>query len=77
MSTDTTAESGLSKIWGSAELSEKRGEDKALWKSYEQDLFSLIRVVHNVHSPQKLSPAATLSIDFADPAATAGHQHAR
>ena len=68
MSTDPQEASGLSKLVDTRELAEMRAEDVALWRSYEKRLFSLIRVVWNAHNPtKKLSEAATLKIDFADP----------
>lgn len=61
-------ESGIAKRLDSAELNEKRRDDIALWRSYEKQLFNLIRIVHNTHSPgRKLSEQAILNIDFADP----------
>jgi hypothetical protein len=68
VSTDISQTSGISKFWDSQELSEMRVEDKILWAAYEQKLFNLIRLVHNTHSKDKLSDAATLKINFADPA---------
>ena len=49
------------------ELSEMRQDDIALFRSYEKQLFTLMRVVWNTHSSRKLSDAAALKIDFADP----------
>jgi hypothetical protein len=69
VSTDTSEASGISKVWDSVELSEARIEDKILWASYEQKIFSLIRLVHNTHSSKdKLSDDAVLKVNFADPA---------
>jgi hypothetical protein len=67
ISTDPTEQSGVSKQWDSKELSEMRTDDIALWRSYEKQLFNLIRIVWNTHSTKKLSESATLKIDFADP----------
>lgn len=69
MSTDPQKQSGISKAWDNKELSEMRLDDVSLWRSYEKQLFNLIRVVWNVHSKKKLSENAVLKIDFADPQA--------
>ena len=44
-----------------------RSDDVALWRSYEKQLFNLVRIVHNVHSVKKLSESTSLKIDFHDP----------
>ena len=67
MSTDPSEASGLSKQVDTRELGEMRRDDIALFRSYEKQLFNLMRVVWNVHSSKKLSPNAALKIDFADP----------
>ena len=67
MSTDASEASGLSKLVDKQELSEMRQDDIALFRSYEKKLFNIMRVVWNTHSQKKLSEAAVLSIDFADP----------
>ncbi|MFC1505206.1 hypothetical protein ACFL5W_01685 [Thermodesulfobacteriota bacterium] len=67
MSTDPQEASGLSKIVDNRELAEIRQDDIALFRSYEMQIFEVLRVVWNTHSTQKLSEQATLSIDFADP----------
>jgi hypothetical protein len=67
MSTDPSEASGLSKIVDTRELSEMRQDDIALWRSYDKQLFTLMRVVWNTHATKKLSPSAVLKIDFADP----------
>jgi hypothetical protein len=67
ISTDVSEASGISKVWDSVELSEMRTEDKILWAAYEQNLFNLMRVVHNTHSKDRLSDSAKLKINFADP----------
>jgi len=69
MSTDVQQQSGISKAWDNKELSEMRLDDVALWRAYEKQLFNLMRVVWNVHNTKKLSEAAILKIDFADPQA--------
>jgi Phage portal protein, SPP1 Gp6-like len=66
MSTDVQKQSGVSKAWDNKELSEMRLDDLALWRSYEKQLFNLMRVVWNVHSKKKLSEKAILKIDFAE-----------
>lgn len=72
MSTDPTEQSGISKFWDSKELLEIRSDDLSLWRGYEKQLFNLVRIVHNTHSPnRKISDRATLNIDFADPAKAA------
>jgi hypothetical protein len=68
VSTDPSEASGVSKVWDSIELSEMRIEGKLLWGSYEQKLFNLMRIIHNTHSKSKLSDAANLKVNFADPA---------
>lgn len=67
MSTDANEASGLSKLVDKQELSEMRQDDIALFRSYEKQLFKIMRVVWNTHNQQKLSESATLNIDFADP----------
>ena len=68
MSVDPTDESGVSKIVGNVELEESRRDDIALWRMYERRVFATIRAVWNFHnSGRKLSDAATLAVDFADP----------
>jgi hypothetical protein len=67
MSTDPRDQSGVSKAWDSKELAEMRQDDVELWRSYEHQLFSLIRIVWNTHAEKKLSESASLKIDFADP----------
>lgn len=68
MSVDPTDESGVSKIVGNVELEESRRDDIALWRVYERRLFAVLRIVWNHHNPgRKLSDAATLAVDFADP----------
>jgi hypothetical protein len=72
MSTEPTEQSGISKFWDSKELLEIRSDDLAMWHSYEKRFFDLVRIVHNVHVPdKKISDRATLQIDFADPAKAA------
>jgi len=66
MSTDVQKQSGISKQWDNKELSEMRLDDLALWRSYEKQLFNLMKIVWNVHSKKKLSEKAVLKIDFAD-----------
>jgi len=67
MSTDPSQQSGISKAWDNKELSEMRADDVALWRTYEKQLFDIVRIVHNTHSNKKLSEKANLRIDFADP----------
>ncbi len=69
MSTDPQKQSGISKAWDNKELSEMRLDDVSLWRSYEKQLFNLMKIVWNVHSKKKLSEKAILKIDFADPQA--------
>lgn len=66
MSTDASVQSGVSKAWDNKELSEMRLDDIANFRRVEKDLFSLMRIVFNVHSSKKLSESATLKIDFAE-----------
>jgi hypothetical protein len=66
MSTDPQKQSGISKAYDSKELAEMRTDDIALWRSYEKQLFNLMRTVHNVHSTKKFSENAVLKIDFAE-----------
>ncbi|GAB6035729.1 hypothetical protein JCM15519_02880 [Fundidesulfovibrio butyratiphilus] len=68
MSVDPTDESGISKIVGNTELEEARRDDIALFRVYERRLFEIIKAVWNHHNPtRRLSDAATLAVDFADP----------
>ena len=68
MSTKPTQESGLSRISGSAELTELRKDQISLFGRYERQLFNMFRLVWNVHNPtKKISDTARLKIDFFDP----------
>jgi len=68
MSTNPTAESGISKLVGNSELEEQRRDQIALFAGYEQQLFAMFRTVWNVHNPQRqMSAAATMRVDFYDP----------
>ena len=67
MSTDPQQQSGISKAWDSKELAEARQDDVSLFRSYERQLFNLMRLIFNTHSKEKLSESASLKIDFADP----------
>lgn len=67
MSTDPQTQSGISKAWDSKELAEARRDDISLFRSYEKQVFELMRVVWNAHNSQKFSESANLKIDFADP----------
>ena len=67
LSTDPSVESGIARIVGNSELTESRQDDIALFRVFERRLFSVIRTVWNAHNVRKLSDAATLSVDFADP----------
>jgi hypothetical protein len=61
-------QSGTAKQVDRTELEELRVEDAALWRGFEKQLFNLMRTVFNYHNPaRKLSDAAALKIDFADP----------
>ena len=68
MSVKPTQESGLSRISGSAELTELRKDQISLFGRYERQLFNMFRTVWNVHNPtKKISDTARLKIDFFDP----------
>ena len=66
MSTEASEASGLSKLVDTQELSEMRLDDVALWRSYEKQLFNLMKIIFNTHSNKKISESGTLNIDFAD-----------
>ena len=68
MSTDPQEQSGIAKQWDNKELSEMRQDDLINFRSVEKKLFDLIRVVNNYYAPRaKISDAARLRVDFADP----------
>ena len=67
MSTEASEASGLSKLVDTRELAEMRQDDVSLFRSYERQLFNLMRLIFNTHSKEKLSESASLKIDFADP----------
>ena len=68
MSVKPTQESGLSRISGSAELTELRKDQISLFGRYERQLFNMFRTVWNAHNPtKKISENARLKIDFFDP----------
>ena len=50
----------------SKELAEMRLDDISNFRRVEKNLFSLMRIVFNVHSTKKLSESAILKIDFAE-----------
>ena len=65
MSTDPDEQSGIARAWDKKELSENRADDVQLWRTYEHQLFDLVRTVWNVHSSNnKLSGNGILKIDF-------------
>ena len=67
LSTQPTAESGLSKLVSNQELMEQRQDDVELWRGYERQLFDVTRAVWNTHNPsKKLSDGAEFRVDFAD-----------
>ncbi len=66
MSTESTAESGISKIVSSAELMEQRADSIALFGRFERQIFDLWRIVHNQHSQDHISDKASLVVNFAD-----------
>ena len=71
MSTNPTQESGVSKLVGNSELEEQRRDQIALFAGYEQQLFSLFRIVWNHHNPlRQMSEAASLRVQFFDPKPT-------
>jgi len=59
--------SGIARLIENAELQEKRADDIALFKKYETEVFEKIKVVNNQHSDKKISPDATLDVQFAEP----------
>lgn len=68
LSTKVVRESGVAKTAGNRELEELRRDDIALWRRYEQQLFSMFRIVWNHHNAgRKISKEAALRIDFYDP----------
>jgi hypothetical protein len=39
-------------------------QDRPFYRNYEQQLFNIIRIVHNYHSAEKISDKAELKVDF-------------
>lgn len=58
--------SGVAKQVDSQELDEARQNDIEAFREYEQQIFTLIKTVHNTHSEKRFSENATLSTDFAE-----------
>ncbi len=68
LSTEPTEESGISKMVSNFELLEMRRDDVALFRTYEQRLFYVMRAVWNAHNAGRtMSNSATLLTDFFDP----------
>lgn len=61
-----TAQSGLSLKVQNIRLLERREDDLTLYRSYEKELFRVMRVVHNAHAQKKLPEDAELSVNFAE-----------
>lgn len=59
-------ESGAAKVAESRDLIEARKDDLALWRTYERQLFDLLRTVINTHRPNSIPEEATISVDFAE-----------
>lgn len=67
LSTKNIDESGIAKVVGTRELEELRRDQIALYSKYEQNLFSLMKTVWNVHNPsRKFSEKSKLLVDFYD-----------
>jgi hypothetical protein len=65
---EPSEQSGISKIVSNEEMAEARADDIDLWRDYEHSLFNVMKAVWNYHEPgRKISDAAVLKIDFADP----------
>ncbi len=67
MTSEVSEQSGTAKTIDNFELDEARRDDQELFRIYEQQLFSLIKIVHNHHAKKKLSDNATMTVDFYDP----------
>lgn len=65
---DRRAESGAAKAVEQQDLHEAREDDLALWRQYEDALFNLVRTVTNTHAPGTIPEAASIRVDFAEPA---------
>ncbi|MDY0222989.1 MAG: hypothetical protein RBR67_17805 [Desulfobacterium sp.] len=59
--------SGLSRLIENKELAEKRQDDIALFRSYEGQVFDIIREINNYHNIDKISMDAEFKVDFAEP----------
>ena len=60
--------SGLSRLIENKELAEKRQDDIALFRKYENSVFNTIRTVWNWHNPtSRISNDAFLKVEFAEP----------
>ena len=66
ITSDVSEASGISKEIDNYELNESRQDDIELFRIYEQELFALVKVVHNAHATKKLSEGAKLMVDFAE-----------
>ncbi|MFO1147018.1 MAG: hypothetical protein U1E62_01485 [Alsobacter sp.] len=60
------AESGVSKAVEERDLIEARADDIELWRSYEADLFQVLKRVVNTHAPGTIPEGATMRVDFGD-----------
>jgi hypothetical protein len=64
ITSDSKEASGVSKQVDNFELEEMRADDQAMFRIVEQQLFELVKTVHNHHSDKKLSESCTLKVDF-------------
>ena len=60
------AESAAAKVTENRDLLEARQDDLELWRSYEAQLFEVVKRVANTHQPGSIPEAATMTVDFGE-----------
>lgn len=63
---DPRAESGAAKFAEKQDLLEARADELELWRTYEAQLFEIIKTVWNTHRPGTIPEDATVAVDFAE-----------
>lgn len=63
---NSKAESGSAKFAERVDLIEARQDDLALWRTYEERLFEVVKCVVNTHRPGTIAEGASIKIDFAE-----------
>lgn len=64
---EATVQSGVSKLYESAEMLEDREDDEDILRMFEQELYKTTAHVAKVDASLNLDPEALLTVDFAEP----------